>query len=156
MRLSKPGISHTDRKPQAKPHHCSKGPDGREHQGGAARPNNHYSNSHLHTATAARLSTTIRSHFKRYVEGGTTAVVQQLEIAIMTSNQLDVVRQNCKRCKVYAPSDKREAGHSYCSSHRDCTGTSGWTPELCATCQEFKNNFLYFSGGEQHTAIHLL
>ena len=71
----------------------------------------------------------------------------------MASKDINVKRQNCNRCKLYAPPEKWEVGHYYCSAHRDCTGKSEWCPELCEICQDFKSKFTSLSGGEQHTAI---
>ena len=70
--------------------------------------------------------------------------------------ELQAARQNCTRCQGYAPAEKWEAGHYYCSSHRDCTGKKGWTPDLCEVCTEFKERFDTFSGGEQHSGMNSL
>ena len=68
-------------------------------------------------------------------------------------SSLDIVRQTCSRCKEYIPSEKWELGHFYCSSHRDCTGKTGWTPEECQVCGGLIQQFASQTGGQQHSFI---
>ena len=68
-------------------------------------------------------------------------------------SSLDIVRQNCNRCREYIPAEKWELGHFYCSSHRDCTGKASWTPEECQVCGDLIQQFATQTGGQQHTTI---
>ena len=60
----------------------------------------------------------------------------------------------CRRCPKYASTP--ELGHVRCSKHRLCAGETGWEPEQCDACLEFRDSLSLMSTSSRKDALHQL
>ena len=73
--------------------------------------------------------------------------------ASSSMSSTDRMRRKCLRCKHYATHSV--FNHFYCSAHRACTQSTGFTPTSCNSCAEFRENCKQLNSSECDKLISL-